>query len=84
MKEARTPPFIGIRIKSFGEEWKLRGARTLEIFLDTLLSGPPAHCPKICGHAAKVNIPSNRAPWFGCSKSWKIAIIWRPARCVSS
>ena len=38
MKEGRTPPFIGIRIKSFGEEWKLRGARTLEIFLDTLLS----------------------------------------------
>lgn len=32
------PPFIGIRIKSFGEEWKLRGARTLEIFVDTLLA----------------------------------------------
>jgi len=31
------PPFIGIRIKSFGEEWKLRGARTLELFVDTLL-----------------------------------------------
>ena len=37
MKEQRTPPFIGIRIKSFGEEWKLRGARTLELFLDALL-----------------------------------------------
>ncbi|MET0343221.1 MAG: phosphoenolpyruvate kinase [Polyangiales bacterium] len=31
------PPFVGIRIKSFGDEWKLRGARTLELFVDTLL-----------------------------------------------
>jgi hypothetical protein len=32
------PPFIGIRIKSFGEEWARRGARTLELFVDTLLA----------------------------------------------
>jgi citrate lyase beta subunit len=32
------PPFLGIRVKSFGEEWKLRGARTLELFLDQLLA----------------------------------------------
>ena len=32
------PPFIGMRIKSFGEEWKKRGARTLELFLDQLLA----------------------------------------------
>ncbi|HEX4351568.1 MAG TPA: phosphoenolpyruvate kinase [Polyangiales bacterium] len=38
MKQGQLPPFLGIRIKSFGEEWKRRGARTLEIFLDTLLS----------------------------------------------
>ena len=31
------PPFIGIRIKSLGEEWKARAARTLELFLGTLL-----------------------------------------------
>ncbi|MFZ5894941.1 MAG: DUF6986 family protein [Myxococcota bacterium] len=37
MREGLTPPFVGIRVKSFGEEWKLRGARTLELFLDTLL-----------------------------------------------
>jgi hypothetical protein len=37
MKEGLAPPFIGIRIKSFGEEWKLRSARTLELFLDALL-----------------------------------------------
>jgi hypothetical protein len=33
-----TPPFIGIRIKSLSEEWTVRGARTLELFLDTLLA----------------------------------------------
>jgi citrate lyase beta subunit len=32
------PPFLGIRIKSFGEEWKLRAARTLELFVETLLA----------------------------------------------
>jgi citrate lyase beta subunit len=32
------PPFIGIRIKSLGEEWKLRASRTLNLFLDTLLT----------------------------------------------
>lgn len=37
MKQGILPPFIGIRIKSFGEEWARRGARTLEIFVDTLL-----------------------------------------------
>lgn len=37
MKLGIAPPFVGIRIKSFGEEWKLRGARTLELFLDALL-----------------------------------------------
>jgi citrate lyase beta subunit len=37
LREGTLPPFLGIRIKSFGEEWKLRGARTLELFLDTLL-----------------------------------------------
>jgi citrate lyase beta subunit len=39
------PPFIGIRVKSFGEEWKLRGARTLEIFLDTLLPASGGRLP---------------------------------------
>jgi hypothetical protein len=38
MSQDALPPFIGIRIKSFGEEWKRRGARTLELFLDTLLT----------------------------------------------
>lgn len=37
MTERLLPPFIGIRIKSLGEEWKARGGRTLELFLGTLL-----------------------------------------------
>ena len=46
MKEGKTPPFIGIRIKSFGEEWKLRGARTLELFLDALLAATGGVLPE--------------------------------------
>ena len=38
MAEKLLPPFIGIRIKSFGEEWKRRGARTLDLFLEALLA----------------------------------------------
>jgi hypothetical protein len=38
MTAGLAPPFIGIRIKSLGEEWKRRAARTLELFLDTLLT----------------------------------------------
>ncbi len=37
LAEKRLPPFLGIRIKSLSEEWKHRSARTLELFLDTLL-----------------------------------------------
>ncbi|HET9953766.1 MAG TPA: phosphoenolpyruvate kinase [Polyangiaceae bacterium] len=38
MSQGLTPPFIGIRIKSFSEEWKVRATRTLDLFLDTLLT----------------------------------------------
>lgn len=37
MRVGSLPPFIGIRIKSFNEEWAERGARTLELFVDSLL-----------------------------------------------
>jgi hypothetical protein len=37
MKNNSLPPFIGIRIKPFTEDLKLRGVRTLDIFLTTLL-----------------------------------------------
>jgi citrate lyase beta subunit len=44
--EGALPPFLGIRIKSFGEEWKRRGARTLEIFLETLLAETNGKLPQ--------------------------------------
>ena len=37
MKEKTISPFIGIRIKPFTEDLKMRGIRTLDIFLTTLL-----------------------------------------------
>lgn len=36
MKEGTLPPFIGIRIKPFTEELRVRSVRTLDIFLTTL------------------------------------------------
>ena len=45
MAQGLLPPFIGIRVKSFGEEWKLRGARTLELFVDTLLGESGGRLP---------------------------------------
>jgi hypothetical protein len=58
MKAGIAPPFIGIRIKSFGEEWKLRGARTLELFLDALLAEAGGALPaNFVVTLPKVNIP---------------------------
>jgi citrate lyase beta subunit len=58
MKTGLAPPFIGIRIKSFGEEWKLRGARTLELFLDALLAQSGGALPaNFVITLPKVNIP---------------------------
>jgi citrate lyase beta subunit len=45
MDEGILPPFIGIRIKSFSEEWKLRGSRTLELFVGTLLEHSGGRLP---------------------------------------
>jgi citrate lyase beta subunit len=45
LREGLLPPFIGIRIKSFGEEWKARGARTLDLFVSTLLEAAGGHLP---------------------------------------
>ena len=58
MQAGIEPPFIGIRIKSFGEEWKLRGARTLELFLDALLARTGGALPaNFVVTLPKVNIP---------------------------
>jgi citrate lyase beta subunit len=45
MQQQLLPPFLGIRLKAFNEEWKLRGARTLELFLDTLLADSGGRLP---------------------------------------
>jgi citrate lyase beta subunit len=37
MREGLLPPFIGIRIKTFNEELKLRAVRTLDLFVSTLV-----------------------------------------------
>ncbi len=39
------PPFIGLRIKPFTEELKVRAARTLDIFLSTLLENTKGKLP---------------------------------------
>jgi citrate lyase beta subunit len=58
MAEGLLPPFIGIRIKSLGEEWKRRAARTLEIFVDELLTRSGGTLP---GHFV-VTLPKVTAP----------------------
>ncbi|HEU5072614.1 MAG TPA: phosphoenolpyruvate kinase [Polyangiaceae bacterium] len=45
MDEATLPPFLGIRIKTLSQEWKLRAARTLEVFLDSLLPATRGKLP---------------------------------------
>jgi hypothetical protein len=46
MKERTLPPFIGIRIKPFTEELKTRSARTLDMFLSTLLNATGNRLPE--------------------------------------
>jgi citrate lyase beta subunit len=45
MKVGSLPPFIGIRLKPFNEEWMVRGAKTLELFLGTLLAETGGQLP---------------------------------------
>jgi citrate lyase beta subunit len=45
LAEGILPPFVGIRIKSFNEEWATRGARTLEIFMAELLAASGGRLP---------------------------------------
>jgi citrate lyase beta subunit len=40
------PPFVGIRVKCFNAEWAARGARTLELFLGTLLAATSGKLPE--------------------------------------
>ena len=45
MAQGSLPPFLGIRIKCFSNEMKRRGARTLDIFLSTLLEQTGGRLP---------------------------------------
>lgn len=59
MKSGLLPPFIGVRIKSFSEEWVRRGARTLELFLDGLLAATGGALPEnFVITLPKVSIPA--------------------------
>lgn len=46
MAEKTLSPFIGIRIKTFSEELKRRGVRTLDIFISTLLKETKGQLPE--------------------------------------
>jgi len=46
MREGTLPPFLGIRVKTLSQEWKQRAARTLEVFLDTLLPATAGKLPQ--------------------------------------
>jgi len=46
MKNKTISPFIGIRIKPFTEDLKVRGVRTLDIFLTSLLQATNGHLPE--------------------------------------
>ena len=46
MSKKTLPPFIGIRIKPFTEDLKMRGVRTLDIFLTTLLEKTQSKLPE--------------------------------------
>jgi hypothetical protein len=52
------PPFIGIRIKPFTEELKMRSARTLDIFISTLLAETGGKLP----HNFVVTLPKVTIP----------------------
>ena len=45
MKAGILPPFLGIRIKPFTEELRVRGIRTLDLFLGTLFAESPGRLP---------------------------------------
>lgn len=45
MREGSLPPFLGVRVKTLSQEWKLRAARTLEVFLETLLTASAGKLP---------------------------------------
>jgi citrate lyase beta subunit len=45
LEDGTLPPFIGIRVKSLGEETRRRSVRTLDVFLTTLLGATGGRLP---------------------------------------
>jgi citrate lyase beta subunit len=61
LREGTLPPFLGLRIKSMAEETKARGARTLDIFVSTILEEAGALPPNLVVTVPKVNLPQHVA-----------------------
>ena len=62
LKEGLLPPFIGIRIKSLAEETRVRGLRTLDIFVSTLVAESGGKLPPgFVITVPKVTIPEHVA-----------------------
>ncbi len=58
MTAGTLPPFIGIRIKTFSEELRARSARTLDIFVSTLLEKSGGKLPEnFVVNLPKITIP---------------------------
>ncbi len=67
MQQNSLPPFIGIRIKSFTEETKDRGLRTLDIFLSTLVQLTDGQLPNnFVVMLPKVTIPEQPETLADC------------------
>src|SRR5438067_8448097 len=66
MKAGTLPPFIGIRIKPFTEELYARSARTLDIFLSTLLEESGGALPRnFVVTLPKITVPEQVAALAG-------------------
>jgi citrate lyase beta subunit len=57
LREGTLPPALGIRIKSMSEDTKARAARTLDIFVSTVLAQGGALPPEFVVTLPKVTIP---------------------------
>ena len=62
LAQGSLPPFIGIRIKSLGEEWKRRATSTLELFVSTLLEQTNGRLPdNFVVTLPKISVPEQPA-----------------------
>jgi citrate lyase beta subunit len=79
MQEGVLPPFIGIRIKPFNEELKHRSARTLDIFISTLLEKSGGKLPdNFVVTLPKITIPEQATAFVALLKGLESANGLRP------